>query len=100
MESLGKYLKVQREINSSVTERGELLRYFAEEINRERWGTQYPEVTMPRVAFMVRKLTPWKSRLYALKSEMEEVKRLPRKLESGEWVTPSMVFFSAIKRAE
>ena len=84
-------------LTREVTERGELLRCFMEEINKSRAGSTYRPVTIGRVAFMVRKLKPWKVRLYALKSEMEECKRLRFETKEGKPVTPSMVFFARIK---
>lgn len=74
MEHIGKHLRGEvRGKRERLTERGELMRYFMEKLNRARVRDRLPPLTMPR---MGRLLVAIPTRdLYYLRSVCDDIER-------------------------
>jgi hypothetical protein len=69
MEHIGAHIEKEKK-RSRATERGELLRYFMQQLNRPRKSDGLPALTLPRMGRVVEKI-PTKD-LYYLRSVCED----------------------------
>lgn len=78
MENIRSFLRPVPKERKRVTERGELLQYFVDEINKERFGTEFKEVTFGRMLRLCKGIKTkglGSQNLYALSKSCAEAKR-------------------------
>ena len=96
MEHIGAHIRQPEKSNARATERGEMMEYFRQRLNRDRAKDGYPAITMGRLGAMLTKI-PTKD-LYYLKRRCEDAQHFsktfwwllnPKKhTEEGEAETP------------
>jgi len=87
MESIKSLIKPIVKSKSKATERGDLLVYFQNEVNRSRDGVKFKKLRIQAIAARLTKIET--KDLYALKSKMEDGGRRN--------VNPGMVFWKETK---
>lgn len=87
MDNISSFLRTMPVERKRVTQRGELLQYFVDEINKGRKGTEYKPVGLKYVAWKVTGIPT--GDLYALVSKMKDGAR--------RGVPPSAIFYSELK---
>ena len=68
---------VKRKASANITERGQLMRYFCDQLNRDRIQSSYPPITMGRMGKILEKI-PTKD-LYYLKRVCDDARGARRK---------------------
>lgn len=77
MKHIGAHIAEQSRRKEKVTERGELMRYFMDKLNRERAHDGLPPLTMPRMGKILQAI-PTKD-LYYLRSVCEKAGNFSKK---------------------
>ena len=77
VKHIAAHIKDQARKQEKITERGELMRYFAGKLNPERVRDGYPPITLPRLGRVLQAI-PTKD-LYYLKRVCEDAKNFSKK---------------------